>query len=62
LNSLIFGGLAILSLFVFFNLGKIKASKKQTDRPNRINRFGNRPDNKIIEGESKEVIDDEKQD
>jgi hypothetical protein len=62
LNSLIFGGLAILSLFVFFNLGKIKASKKQTDRPNRINRFGNRPDNKIIEGESKEVIDDEKHD
>ena len=62
MNSLIFGGLAILSLFVFFNLGKIKASKKQTDRPNRINRFGNRPDNKIIEGESKEVIDDEKQD
>ena len=62
MNSLIFGGLAILSLFVFFNLGKIKASKKQTDRPNRINRFGNRPDNKIIEGESKEVIDDEKHD
>jgi hypothetical protein len=46
----------------FFNLGKIKASKKQTDRPNRINRFGNRPENNIIEGESKEVIDDEKQD
>ena len=62
MNSLIFGGLAILSLFVFFNLGKIKASKKQTDRSNRINRFGNRPKNNIIEGESKEVIDDEKQD
>ena len=53
MNSIIFGGLAILSLFVFFNLGKIKASKKQTDRPNRINRFGNRPENNIIEGESK---------
>ena len=62
MNSIIFGGLAILSLFVFFNLGKIKASKKQTDRSNRINRFGNRPENNIIEGESKEVMDDEKQD
>jgi len=40
MNSIIFGGLAVLSLFVFFNLGKVKASKKQTDRDNRINRFG----------------------
>jgi len=39
---MIFGGLAILSLFVFFNLGKVKASKKQTNRPNRINRFGDK--------------------
>tara|TARA_B100001093_G_scaffold382316_1_gene367869 strand:- start:295 stop:483 length:189 start_codon:yes stop_codon:yes gene_type:complete len=62
LNSLIFGGLAILSLFVFFNLGKVKASKKQTERSNRINRFGNQPSNNIIDGESKEIIDDEKQD
>jgi len=62
LNALIFGGLAILSLFVFFNLGKVKASKKQTERSNRINRFGNQPSNNIIDGESKEIIDDEKQD
>jgi len=42
LNTIIFGGLAILSLFVLFNLGKVKASKKQTNRPNRINRFGDK--------------------
>jgi|TARA_B110000263_G_C14826914_1_gene293432 hypothetical protein len=48
------------------NLGKIKASKKQTDRDDRINRFGSKrgQSNKkqggstIIEGES-EVINDE---
>ena len=38
-NALIFGGMAIVSLFVFMNLGKIKASKNQTGRKNRINRF-----------------------
>ena len=42
MNTIIFGGLAILSLFVFFNLGKVKASKKQTNRPNRINTFGDK--------------------
>jgi hypothetical protein len=62
LNAIIFGGLAILSLFVFFNLGKVKASRKQTDRSNRINRFGNRNKTNIIEGESKEIIENEKQD
>ena len=60
MNDLIFGGLAILSLFVFFNLGKIKASSKQLDRPNKINRFGNKPTNNIIDGESEEIIEDEK--
>ena len=60
MNALIFGGLAILSLFVFFNLGKIKASSKQLDRPNKINRFGNKPTNNIIDGESEEIIEDEK--
>ena len=60
MNSIIFGGLAVLSLLVFFNLGKVKASKKQTDRNNRINRFGkNKPDN-IIDGESEEVINEDK--
>ena len=63
MNSIIFGGLAVLSLFVFFNLGKIKASKKQTNRNNTINRFGNQPSKKnIIEGQSKEVDEDEKHD
>ena len=62
MNTVIFGGLAILSLFVFFNLGKVKASRKQTDRSNRINRFGNRNKTNIVEGESKEIIENEKQD
>ena len=62
MNTVIFGSLAILSLFVFFNLGKVKASKKQTDRSNRINRFGNRNKTNIIEGESREIIENEKQD
>ena len=58
--------MAIFSLFVFMNLGKIKASKKQIDRDDRINRFGSRKarssqkktHSTIIEGEA-EVIDDE---
>ena len=62
MNTVIFGSLAILSLFVFFNLGKVKASRKQTDRSNRINRFGNRNKTNIIEGKSKEIIENEKQD
>ena len=65
INTIFFSLLAIFSLFVFMNLGKIKASKKQTDRDNRINRFGSRrgPGNKkktnstIVEGEA-EVIND----
>ncbi|MCH1526076.1 MAG: hypothetical protein L7S66_01565 [SAR86 cluster bacterium] len=50
-NALIFGGMAAISLFVFFNLGKIKASKNQTNRNNRINRFGNNNSNNIIDAE-----------
>ena len=53
LNTLIFGGLAIVSLFIFFNLGKVKASSKQLDRPDRIKRF-KRQETKIIRGK---VID-----
>jgi hypothetical protein len=57
--------MAIFSLFIFMNLGKIKASKKQTDRDDRINRFGSRKargsqkktSSTIIEGEA-EIIDD----
>lgn len=61
MNALIFGGLAIISLFIFFNLGKMKASSKQLNRNNRINRFGTQQNtNNIIEGESKEIVDEDK--
>ena len=47
-NTIIFGGMFILSIFIFINLFKVKASKKQLDRPDRINRFGDRkPENDI---------------
>tara|TARA_B110000483_G_scaffold139792_1_gene166949 strand:- start:108 stop:314 length:207 start_codon:yes stop_codon:yes gene_type:complete len=36
-NSLLFGGLAIISLAVFFFIGRYKAVKKQTERDDRIN-------------------------
>ena len=36
MNTLIFGLLTIISLFIFLKLGKIKASTKQLDRNNRI--------------------------
>ena len=55
LNTLIFGGLAIVSIFIFFNLSKVKASKKQLDRSDRINRF-KRQETKVIRGE---VIDED---
>lgn len=54
-NALIFGGMAIVSLFVFMNLGKIKASKNQTGRENRINRFHNSHQKNIIDSTSTEV-------
>jgi|TARA_X000000950_G_scaffold78009_1_gene98008 hypothetical protein len=59
-NTIIFGALAIMSLFIFFNLGKVKASRKQLDRTNRINRFGNKESNNIIEGESIEIKNEDK--
>jgi hypothetical protein len=59
MNTIIFGGLAIISLFVFFNLAKVKASSKQLDRPNRINRFQKHSTNNIIDGGSKEIIEDD---
>ena len=58
LNTLIFGGLAIASLFIFFNLGKVKASRRQLDRPDRIKRF-ERQETKVIRGE---VIDENEKD
>ena len=54
MNTIIFGALAIISLFIFFNLGKVKASRKQLDRPDRIKRF-KRQETKVIRGE---VIDE----
>ena len=61
MNALIFGSLAIISLFIFFNLGKMKASSRQLNRNNRINRFGGQQNtNNIIEGESKEITDEDK--
>ena len=65
MNTIFFSLLAILSLMVFMNLGKIRASKKQTDRDDRINWsrsrkpnfHQNRDGSKIIEGEAEEVDD-----
>ena len=65
MNTIFFGILTILSLFIFMNLGKIKASKKQMNRDDRIN-WGrkqrpnvqnNRHGSKIIEGEAEEIND-----
>ncbi len=52
-------GMAAISLFVFFNLGKIKASKNQTNRNNRINRFRESNQQNIIENDHKEEKKDE---
>ena len=68
MNTVLFGLLAILSLFIFMNLGKIKASKRQMDREDRINWGGkrrpnvhqNRDGSKIIEGSAEEVDDEAK--
>ena len=65
MNAIFFGVLTILSLFIFMNLGKIKASKKQMNRDDRINWCGksrtnfqqNRARSKIIEGSAEEVDD-----
>ncbi len=64
MNAIFFSILAIFSLFVFMNLGKIKASKKQMDRDDRI-KWGNRRKKSffknrstIIEGKAEEVKDD----
>ena len=39
-DTIIFGGLALLSFAVFFYLGKMKASKSQTEREDRIDWSG----------------------
>tara|TARA_Y200000002_G_scaffold288708_1_gene242847 strand:- start:160 stop:357 length:198 start_codon:yes stop_codon:yes gene_type:complete len=62
LNSIIFGLLAVISLYAFFKLAKVKASSKQLNRNNRINRFGQSNKSNIYEGEAKEIHEDKKED
>ncbi len=61
MNTIIFGSLAIISLYIFFKLSKYKASSKQLNRDNRINWFKSESSNQenIIEGESEEIKDDD---
>ena len=59
MNSIVFGLLAVLSLYAFFKLATVKASSKQLNRSNRINRFGDQKSDNIIEGESEEIIEDD---
>ena len=60
MNSIIFIILALFSLYVFFKLGKVRASGKQLNRDNRINRFGQKEQRgNIIEGEFEEIKDDD---
>ena len=66
MNTLIFGLLTIISLFIFMKLGKIKASKKQLNRNNRIKwrrnqhqSFSEDRDNSKISGEEPEQINDQ---
>lgn len=42
MNTIFFSIIAILSLFIFFNLGKVKASQKQRNRKDRV-QWGKRP-------------------
>jgi|TARA_B000000475_G_scaffold189679_1_gene153194 hypothetical protein len=62
MNTIIFGSIALISLYAFFKLSKLKASSKQLKRNNRINRFNHHPKENIIEGDSEEIkdSDDEK--
>tara|TARA_A100001388_G_scaffold157095_1_gene117047 strand:+ start:152 stop:340 length:189 start_codon:yes stop_codon:yes gene_type:complete len=59
LNSIFFALIAIISLYAFFKLAKVKASSKQLNRSDRINRFGNNEPGNIIEGDSEEVNDEQ---
>ena len=64
MNNLVFGLIAALALFAFFKLARVKASSKQLNRDDRINRFGNlsNKNENIIDGESEEVFDEDKKD
>lgn len=59
MNSIFFGIIAVSSLIIFFKLAKVKASSKQLNRSNRINRFGDQKSNNIIEGESDDITNEE---
>ena len=59
MNSIFFALIAIISLYAFFKLAKVKASSKQLNRTDRINRFGNNEPGNIIEGDSEEVNDEQ---
>ena len=45
LNTIVFGAIIVLSLAIFFYIGKFRASSKQRERDNKIgwkkNKFGN---------------------
>ena len=59
MNSIFFALIAIISLYAFLKLAKVKASSKQLNRSDRINRFGNNEPGNIIEGDSEEVNDEQ---
>ena len=63
MSSIFFTLIAIVSLFIFFQLSKVKASGKQLNRENRINRFGGKKvkNENIIDGEAKEIVEDKKE-
>lgn len=68
MNTLIFGLLTIISLFMFVKLGKIKASTKQLNRGNRIRWTKNqnpslsedRDNSKIAKEEPEKISDQSK--
>ena len=68
MNTLIFGLLTIISLFIFVKLGKIKASTKQFNRDNRIRWTKNqnpslsedRDNSKIVKEEPEKISDQSK--
>ena len=66
MNTLIFGLLTIISLFIFMKLGKVRASTKQLNRGNRIKwgrnqapRLSEDKGNPKVEREEPEKISDQ---
>jgi uncharacterized protein YnzC (UPF0291/DUF896 family) len=56
LSSVFFSILIVISLFIFFNLGKIRASEKQRNRNDRV-QWGKRPWSKQDTNNVSEQID-----